>query len=316
MSLQDLLVNALGGVLPDGLQQLASLSGCRACRRCGHGTVGKLKHGPIGCHQCGTTQAQGGSGGCLQRSGPCPCEWHRRHDEVVLARACAAPEALPASSAVRSAWRVYEGTALDRLNVTWRRPDIDSVAELLSAQCGHKRHDTVTYLLPALLVRDLLHNDGPEAQFMVAAVTGECVVGLSEADGGQPSKVLAVLEWAAIPGREVCETLLRMSKALPRAKRSVTKRLALRCCPALVEEYCRAELAKKAGSSTLRARLKTREHWLSEAHALCCEAWGLPSLPVEIVADIEGRVASWSGGKRAKKRRTLSAPFDAQLASQ
>ena len=112
------------------------------------------------------------------------------------------------------------------------------------------------------------------------------------------------------------ECLLRMSKALPRAKRSVTKRLALKCCPALVEEYCRAELAKKAGSATLRARLKTREHWLSEAHALCCDAWGLPSLPVEIVADIKGWVVSWSGGKRAKKQRALGALFDAQPASQ
>ena len=47
------------------------------------------------------------------------------------------------------------------------------------------------------------------------------------------------------------------------------------------------------------------------------EDWGVPNVPGQIIDDIEGWVASWNGEKRAsKKQRTLSALFDAQLASQ
>ncbi len=64
-------------------------------------------------------------------------------------------------------------------------------------------------------------------------------------------------------------------------------------------------------------RLKTREHLVSEAQAVCCEDWELPSVPGQIFDDIEGWVANWNGERRAsKKQRSLSALFDAQLASQ
>ncbi len=316
--LKDWLLAALDGGLPPELRGLVSLVGCSTCRRCGHGTVGKLQHGNLGCDECGTTKAQGGVGGCLARVGPCPCKFYQLHDEVVLAKTFESRTALPHASAVRSVFRVYgEDPALEHMYVAWKRPGLDAVSRLLSDQCGVSRQATVKYALPAVLVWDLLHPEDPDAQFAPSAVCGQCSVGLLAPEKGVRSNLLVALQWGAIPGREVCETLLRLSNELPRAKRSVTKRLALRCCPALIEEHCRAELAKKAGSSALRVGLKTREHLVSEARAVCCEDWGLPNAPGQIIDDIEGRVASWNGEKRAsKKQRTLSALVGAQLALQ
>ena len=90
-SLKEFLLNAIDGGLPADLQKLALLSGCSTCRRCGHGAVGKQRHGTLGCEACGTTKAQGGNGGCHRRPGACPCNYHQRYDEVVFARAGAPP---------------------------------------------------------------------------------------------------------------------------------------------------------------------------------------------------------------------------------
>ena len=110
--------------------------------------------------------------------------------------------------------------------------------------------------------------------------------------------------------------MVRMSNELPRVKRSVTKRLAQHCCPLLVAKHCQSELARKAHSPGLRARSKTRDHWLSEARALCCEAWGFPSVPGEVVAAIDEWVAAWRGEEPGpKKQRTLSALFETRRGS-
>ena len=79
-SLKERLLEALSCDRPAELQQLARLHGCQTCKRCGHGPP-KKAHGPRGCKECGATV------GCLLRAEPCPCDFHVRRDEVVLARA-------------------------------------------------------------------------------------------------------------------------------------------------------------------------------------------------------------------------------------
>ncbi len=103
--------------------------------------------------------------------------------------------------------------------------------------------------------------------------------------------------------------MVRLSNELPRVKRSVTKRLALKFCPELVEAYCRAELAKKVEKPNLRAALKNREPWHEEARSLCCDSWGLSGVPDAIMDDIARLAAKWSeaGSEPAGKRqRTLT----------
>ena len=309
--LQEFLLASLDNGLPPEIRGLTALTGCKACRRCGHGSVGKLQHGRLGCSECGTLKALGGEGGCLPRSGPCPCEFHRRHDEIVLARTFETTNALPRRAGVETVWRVYDGDPpLENVCVTWKRPGLEAAALLLSNHCGSSRQDTVTYMLPSVLAWDFVRPGDPEAQFGPAAVCGECSAGLSPSEKTLPAKALAVVEWGALPGRAVPESLLRASAELPRVKRSVSKRLALQHCPRLVEDFCREELAKKVKTPNLRAALKNREHWEAEAHALCCGRWGLPRVPDAISADIAEWAAAWADSAppppSKKKQRTLN----------
>ena len=159
------------------------MAGRHRCKRCGHGTVGKQSHGRLGCVQCGTAKSLGGSGGCKPRApGPCPCLFHRNHDEVVLARTCSSPESLPSVSAVQRLWRTYEGAPLPPMSAEWSRINAEAVVKFLSMQCGCPRNDTYRYLLPAMLLWDLTHPNDEGTEFKAVAVSGECVVGLADSE--------------------------------------------------------------------------------------------------------------------------------------
>ena len=307
--LKDHVAAALDNGLPAELSKIGSLTGCQTCKRCGHGTVGKLKHGALGCFECKTTKAQGGSGGCLPRAaGACPCDFHQHYDLVVLARTFATPDSLPPSSLVRLMWETYEGAPLDDVDVTWKRPDMEACSRLLSTQCGCPRAETIRYMLPAVLVYDMLHPHTVDTGFAPLAVTGECVVGLAPEEKSNPTKACAVLQWASALGCHVDPELLHVANQLPRPKRSVSKQLVLRHQPGLVEEYCRAELARRAHLLGLKASSKNREHWLAEARSVCCDSWLLAGVPNNILADIDAWVAAWSR-EVPKRQRSLSSFF-------
>jgi hypothetical protein len=61
-------------------------------------------------------------------------------------------------------------------------------------------------------------------------------------------------------------------------------------------------------STNLRKPLKSKEHWISEAHALCCESWGLLEVPAAITADIDLMAAKWNEDN-AKTQQTLRSFF-------
>jgi len=300
-ALKECLLSAVDDGLPDNLRKFAVLTGCKSCRRCGHGDVGKVKHGALGCVDCKTTKAQGGNGGCLPRSGGCPCEFHENHDYVVLARAFASRDSLPRTSSIKTVWRIFEGNQVDPMDFTWKRPSLEITSRLLSAQCGIRKIHTVKYMLPAILVYDLLHSD--DRMFEPTGVLGECVVGLSPGEKDAPFKSFAVLQWAR--GQDVPEELVRLVNELPRPKRCVSKSLALDHCRSFVEQYCKVQISTKMVSTNLRTPLKNKEHWISEARALCCESWGLPAVPDDILADIDLMVVKW-GKDHPKTQHTLN----------
>ena len=302
--LKECLLSAVDAGLPNELCQFASLTGCQTCRKCGHGDVGKPKHGTLGCIECKTTKAQGGNGGCLPRLGECPCDFHRNHDSVVLARVFASRDSLPRSTSIKAAWRVYEGTPVDPMDFTWKRPSLEATSRLLSTQCGIRKIDTIKYMLPAVLVYDILHPD--DRMFEPSEVIGECFVGLSPSDKQSQSKALAVLKW--VSRQNVSEDLVHLANELPRPKRCISKSLALRHCHGLVEQHCKAQLLTKMSSTNLRKPLKSTEHWISEAHALCCESWGLLEVPAAITADIDLMAAKWNEDN-AKTQQTLRSFF-------
>ncbi len=145
--------------------------------------------------------------------------------------------------------------------------------------------------------------------FVPSAVSGECAASLAQDEKSIPAKMLAVLRWSAIPTRGVPESLVQVANGLPRVKRSVTKRLALKFCPGFVEAYCRAELVKKIKRP--RPPFKNQEHWHAEARVLCCDSWGLSGVPAAITHDINTLTAKHAEEKSepaAKKQRTLT-PF-------
>ncbi len=287
-TLKDFLLVSLDaasdGGLPLEVRSLTSLVGCSTCRKCGHGTVGKPQHGRLGCADCGTLKSSGGNGGCLPRTGPCQCPFHRRYDEVVLARTLASKQALPSPSAVRKVWAAYEPPALAEYPcVTWKRPGPEAAARFLSGNCGSDQQATATYMMASLLAWDMSHPDDPQAQFVPSAVVGECAVNLGPGEKSSPSNLLAVLQWAALPGRDVSEGLVQVANDLPRAKRSVNKRLATRFCPELVEAHCRAELSKKMR----KPQARKNQDWHAEARALCVDSWGLREVPAAITGDVD-----------------------------
>ena len=292
-SIKDSFMRIVHNGLPANVQRLAALEGCQTCRLCGHGNVKRSKHGVAGCAECGTSRALGGCGGCLPRTGPCPCEFHARHDEVQLARALRNQNTLPSTSAVEDIWQVYEGHSFDGFDVTWQRPSVQEVVDLLREWCLSPREATVKCLLPALLLWDLKHPNDPDAQFRPVGLIGECIVGLSRTEKRSISRrSLAVMEWGMIRGRKTDEELLEMCNDLPRARRSISKRMALRFCPELVVDYCLASLSKRAQSSSLPSRFKNGAHWTHESRSLC-GSWGLAEIPGRIRSAVDGWDASW-----------------------
>ena len=341
-SLSEFMLATLEDGLPDELRAYALLSGCKTsilawsagsrcycslsmtacacacvmrgrskwCKRCGHGSVGKLSHGSLGCVQCGTARSLGGPGGCKPRApGPCPCPFHRNYDTVVLARAFSSPEMLPSASAVRRVWLAYDGgTPGPPVSPAWTRANSELVAKLLSVQCGCPRKDTYRYLLPALLLWDLMHPSSENVEFKAVSVSGECVVGLADGERYEPSKRLAVVEWCAMAEANVSVDLLCALNEMTRAKRSISKRIAVQFCPGLVEAHCASELAK-----SLRRRSRSSKE-LGEiapeeaARILYCDSWGFPHLPVSAMTDLD-KMARAASQEPKKKQRNLQSFF-------
>ena len=302
--LKECLLSAVDDGLPHELRKFALFSGCQTCRRCGHGDVGKIKHGSLGCVECKTTKAQGGKGGCLQRSCVCPCDFHQNHDSVVLARVFASRDSLPGSASIKVVWDIFEGGQLGQLDLMWKRPNLETTSRLLSTQCGIRKIDTIKYMLPAVLVYDLLHPD--DRMFEPSEVIGECFVGLSIDDKQTKSKALAVLKWS--PGQDVSEELVQLANGLPRPKRCISKSFALRYCSGLVGNYCKAQLLTKMNSANLRKPQKNKEHWVSEARTLCCDTWQFPAIPDDILTDIDVKAAEWDKDHE-KKQLNLNSFF-------
>ena len=99
---------------------------------------------------------------------------------------------MPSAAATRATWDVYEGEPLaPDTRLEWGRPCTEAVATMLAMHCGHRKEDTLRYLLPALLVHDLRNCDDTRAQFAPTGVEGECAVGAR----AMAIKPLAVLHW-------------------------------------------------------------------------------------------------------------------------
>jgi len=223
---------------------------------------------------------------------------------VVLARAFSSPEMLPSAPAVRRVWLAYEGdTPGPPVSPEWTRANSELVAKLLSVQCGCPRKDTYRYLLPALLLWDLMHPSSEDVEFKAVSVSGECIVGLADGERHEPSKRLAVLEWCAKADANVSGDLLRTLNEMPRAKRSVSKRTAVQFCPALVEAHCASEFRR-----SLRRRSKSQKDLEDVARALYCDSWGFPHLPASAMSDFD-KVAPAANQEPNKKQRSLQSFF-------
>ena len=247
-SLKEKLFDALSKDLPAEFAQLARLQGCQTCKRCGHGPP-KRAHGSKGCKWCGTES------GCEARSGPCPCDFHARNDEVVLARSLSGLTL----EQVRNIWAVYDEPPTSLPSLSWSRPRVDMIVDLLRDACNYPRGKVLKYILPALLLWDLTHPE-EEAVFTPVSVVG--VTGKGR---------LALIEWA---GKDVeMEEALRF---LSRERRGVSRTLAARFCPELVVKHCIGLLYKK--SHACPKRLRNREHLKSEAEKMFKD-WGLPVSP-------------------------------------
>ena len=283
------------------------VAGRHGCKRCGHGSVGKQSHGRLGCVQCGTAKRLGGLGGCKPRAtGPCPCPFHRNHDEIVLGRMYSSPESLPPVSAVQRVWHTYEGTPLPPTSTIWSRLRWEAVAKFLAVQCGCHQKDTYRYLLPALLLWDLTHPGDEDIEFKPVSVSGECVVGLADDERHVPSKKLAVLEWCALTKANVSGDLLLALNEMSRAKRSVCKRTAIQFCPSLVEAHCKKEFSRMIGRSR-----KTLDELKEMARALYCDDWCFPQLPTSTTSDLDN-LKSDKDQNPPKRQRNLHSFFKSQ----
>ena len=142
-SLKERLLEALSGDLPAEFQQLTRLHGCQTCRKCGHGPS-KKEHGSRGCKDCGTTV------GCLLRVSPCPCDFHARHDEVVLARALS--NSGVSTEHAKAAWEIYTAPEPAMPTLSWIRPCVKEVVQQLRDSCNYPRCRVLRNLLPALML--------------------------------------------------------------------------------------------------------------------------------------------------------------------
>ena len=228
---------------------------------------------------------------------------------MVLARAFSSPDILPSAIDVRRVWLAYDrGTPGPPESPEWTRANSEFVAKLLSVQCGCPRKDTYRYLLPALLLWDLMHPSSEDVEFKAVSVSGECVVGLADGERHEPSKRLAVLEWCAMTDATVSGDLLRTLNEMPRAKRSVSKRAAMQFCPVLVQAHCASEFAR-----LLRRRSRSPKELgdmaLEEvARTIYCDSWGFAHLPVSAMTDLD-QIASAESQEPKKKQSNLQSFF-------
>jgi hypothetical protein len=147
-----------------------------------------------------------------------------------------------------------------------------------------------------------MHPSSQDIEFKAVSVSGECVVGLADGERHEPLKRLAVLEWCALTEANVRGELLRMLNEMPRAKRSVSKRTAIQCCPALVEAHCASEFAR-----SMRHGSQSRTELEEVARTLCCDSWGFLHVPDSIIADVDNAASVPTQGP--KKQRTLQSFF-------
>ena len=187
------------------------------------------------------------------------------------------------------------------MTMKWSRINAIIVAEFLSMQCGCSRNDTYRYLLPAMLLWDLMHPNDDGTEFKAVAVSGECIVGLADDERQEPCKRLAVLEWCVLGKANVSSDLLRVLNEMPRAKRSVCKSTAMQFCPDLVEAFCKAELAKSVG----RGR-KALDELKELARIVCCVDWGFQQVPASVRSDLESIISRTGQGPKKKQRSLLS----------
>ena len=203
---------------------------------------------------------------------------------------------------------MYEG-GMSGLPVSlqWTRANSEFVAKLLSVQCGCPRKDTYRYLLPALLLWDLMHPSSEDVEFKAVSVSGECVVGLADGERHEPSKRLAIIEWCATTGANMNSDLVSMLNEMPRAKRSVPKRIAMQFCPALVEAHCASEFAR-----LLRRKRKSHNDLEAMARTLYCDSWGFPHVPDSSMSGFD-KVAPAESQEPMKKQRSLQSFFKVRL---
>jgi flap endonuclease GEN len=143
--------------------ELDALDKCTGCARCKHdgGGASKKKSCARGCAACGTEV------GCVPRDGPCECPFHARADERWMnkvrrraretegyaGRFQRAARAYASQTAAAAAALPTRARASRRLR--WRRrPDVDALAEILSA-CEFEPRRVREKVLPLLLEWDL-----------------------------------------------------------------------------------------------------------------------------------------------------------------
>jgi hypothetical protein len=288
-NLKETLCRFLDGAIPDDVASLAQLTGCQTCRRCGHGSA-KATHGSRGCAACGT------STGCRPRQNACPCAFHRRADEVVLARALTRAEALPSTQRVEATGSIYEGAGVDISSsdaAAWQRPDVGGVVELLWQCCRFPAENVLRSLLPALLQWDLQHPGDRAACVSPTAVIAESFAGLAGAEQHTlQHRSLVVLEWSIKEGCDPCGRLKQALTSLSRPRRAVSKRMLLRCRPDLVMEHISSVVQQRARAPCLARRDKNIERWSAEAERLCV-SWGVGRVPDSVTESLVSLDAEW-----------------------
>ena len=271
-SLKERLLEALSCDIPTEWQQLACVRGCRTCRKCGHGPSRK-EHGSKGRKDCGTTI------GCLPRGTPCPCDFHARHDEVVLARALCSSGM--AAEHAKAAWEIYAAPEPAMPTLCWSRPCVTDVVHQLRESCNYPRSRVLRNLLPALMLWDLTHQG--DAMLVPVSVVGLC------------KKQRPVFDWAVRP---FDEDMMEALRCLPREHRSVPRDLAARFCPEIMTRFGIDVLIKKIDSCPRRHR--NREYWQTEALNLF-EDLGLP-VPSEVDETLKDREGMWRQRARCRKQ--------------